>query len=86
MQRDQRHDKIFVQLEPVWFLIDGIFDLGTKASQRVNTRQKPDQLSEVVDDAEIELFADSCTKTFSNLYRSSPVGADDRNWCASNKR
>jgi hypothetical protein len=33
MQRDQRHDKIFVQQEPLWFLIDGIFNLGTKAKQ-----------------------------------------------------
>jgi hypothetical protein len=36
--------------------------------------EKSDQLSEVVDDAEIELFSDSCIKTCSNLYRSSNPG------------
>ena len=42
MQRDQRHDKIFVQQEPVRFLIDGIFDLGTKAKECLNARQRID--------------------------------------------
>jgi hypothetical protein len=42
MDAAARHDKIFVQQEPVWFLIDGIFDLGTKAKQCLKARQRID--------------------------------------------
>src|ERR1700730_5879326 len=50
MQWDQRHDKIFVQQEPVWFLIDGIFDLGTKAKQCLNASQRIDAHPKVNND------------------------------------
>jgi hypothetical protein len=50
MQRHQRHDKIFVQEKPIWFLIDGIFDLGAKAKQRLNTRQRIDAHAKVNND------------------------------------
>jgi hypothetical protein len=42
--------EIFVQQKPVWFLIDGIFNLWTKAKQGLNTRQRIDAHAEVNND------------------------------------
>ena len=49
MQRDQRHDKIFVQQEPVWFLSTE-FMIGDQSQRCLNARQRIDAHPKVNND------------------------------------